>query len=125
MTLRDPQSGFTLIEALVAMAVLALGAVSLLTATEGHVARITALTERTAARWVADYSLTAARLGLDAASPVVMLGRSYPVNVTMAGTSDPDLQSISVAVSSATPATGNSSDATLSRLTGYSLLRIE
>ena len=57
-------AGFTLIEALVAMVVLALGAVSLLAATEGHTARITAITDRTTARWVAENRLTELRLGL-------------------------------------------------------------
>ena len=42
--MRKSDAGFTLIEALVAMTVLALGAVSLLAATEGHTARITAIT---------------------------------------------------------------------------------
>lgn len=125
MSPRDPEAGFTLIEALVAMAVLALGAVSLLTATEGHSARITALTERTAARWVADYSLTAERLGLALQSPVAMLGRSYPVAVTRAVTDDPDLQSISVTVMAAETATGDNAESTLYRLTGYALARSE
>ena len=37
---RQDDAGFTLIEALVAMAVLALGAVSLLSATQGHLSLI-------------------------------------------------------------------------------------
>lgn len=125
MTEQDSQSGFTLIEALVAMAVLALGAVSLLTATEGHSARISALTDRTAARWAGEYALTAARLGLDTTSPADMLGRSMAVTVGFAATDDPDLQAIEVAVAPGDITMSDSGATTLYRLTGYRVLRNE
>ncbi|MFC6642478.1 type II secretion system minor pseudopilin GspI [Sulfitobacter profundi] len=60
---RQADAGFTLIEALVAMAVLALGAVSLLSASEGHTRRITDLSDRVAARWAAEYRLSELRAG--------------------------------------------------------------
>lgn len=115
MTPRDTQAGFTLIEALVAMAVLSLGAVSLLTATEGHAARITEVTDRTAARWVADYALTATRLGVPPDGSIAILGRDFPVTVTEEPLTGADLLSLDVTVM----APGDRSDLILYRATGY------
>ena len=118
MTARHAQAGFTLMEALVAMAVLALGAVSLLTATEGHAARISAVTDRTLARWVAEQTLTAARLGLPEETRVSVMGRAFPVEVTQTPTDDPDLSAITVDVMAPT---GDSATGTLYRVTGYTI----
>ncbi len=63
---RNPEAGFTLIEALVAMAVLAVSAMTLLAASERHVAQTRGLSERVLARWVAENEIAAAQLGLDA-----------------------------------------------------------
>ena len=49
MTSRAPTHGFSLIEALVALAILAITAVSFLRATEANISRVTALETRTAA----------------------------------------------------------------------------
>lgn len=111
---RDPESGFTLIEALVAMAILAVGAVSLLTATESHSTRIGQVTDRAAARWAADARLTELRLGLTPPeNPVECLGRSWDVKAESAPTDDPDLARVTVTVSSA------SGGSPLVTLTGY------
>ena len=91
-------AGFTLIEALVAMAVLALGAVALLTATEGYTARITAITDRTTARWVAENRLAEVRLGLDGSDMVPMLGQNWQTKVTLTPTAQPGLEQVSVMV---------------------------
>ena len=98
---RQSDSGFTLIEALVAMAVLALGAVSLLSAAEGQTARITEVSDRVTARWAADYYMTALRLGLaDDLPPTLRLyGSDFTVRPERAETSDPDLQRITLRVS--------------------------
>ena len=97
--MRKSEAGFTLIEALVAMTVLALGAVSLLAATEGHTARITAITDRTIARWVAENRLTELRLGLiPLPDQTEMLGRDWHVTTTLTQTEEAALQRLTVAV---------------------------
>lgn len=115
MSRRDPEAGFTLIEALVAMVVLAVGAVSLLTATESHAARIGQVIDRTAARWAAEARLTELRLGLaPAEGPVESLGRSWVVLATSTPTDDPALARVTVA---AAPAEAAGSPLVI--LTGY------
>lgn len=111
----EKQAGFTLIEALVAMTVLALGAVSLLAATEGHTARITALTDRTTARWVAENRLADLRLGqVSTSDQEDMLGQSWQVTTTLTPTTEPTLQRVAVSVGRAVD-----EGATLVTLTGY------
>lgn len=115
MTRRDPEAGFTLIEALVAMAVLAVGAVSLLTATESHAARIGQVIDRTAARWAAEARLSEVRLGLAPEDgPVESLGRSWTVEAETAPTDDPALARLTVTVAPA-----GAGGAPLVTLTGY------
>lgn len=94
---RQGDAGFTLIEALVAMAVLALGAVSLLSATEGHSRRITDLSDRVAARWAAEYRLSELRVGLPIdAERLEIYGTEYDLRITRRPTSDPELEAVSV-----------------------------
>lgn len=62
---RDPQAGFTLIETLVALAVLGTGAVALLGVVEDHAGRIAGLEDRIAMRWAAENRMAARHLGLD------------------------------------------------------------
>ncbi len=57
--------GFTLIETLVALAVLATGAVALLGVVEDHTGRIAGLEDRVTLRWVAENRLAARHLGLE------------------------------------------------------------
>lgn len=61
---RDGQAGFTLIETLVALTVLAVGSVTLLAGVERHVAATRGLEDRIVARWVAENALAAATLKL-------------------------------------------------------------
>ncbi|MFA8386233.1 MAG: type II secretion system minor pseudopilin GspI [Pelagibaca sp.] len=61
---RDPQAGFTLIETLVALAVLAVGAMAVLAGAERYAANTRGLEDRIVARWVAENALSATTLNL-------------------------------------------------------------
>ena len=96
---RAPDAGFTLIETLVALAVLALSAVSLMGATEAHIARIGALESRAAAQWVAENHLAEMTAGLTPSdTPPPMNGIAFRTAVTHSATSDPDLDRVDIAV---------------------------
>ncbi len=113
---RGSEDGFTLIEALVAMAVLATGAVGLLTAVERHAAMARQLGDRTIARWVAENRLAEAALGLpEAAGDVDAMGALWRVTLDVSPTDDPDLMRVDVAVAAAEPA----GSAPLVRMTGF------
>lgn len=112
---RRAEAGFTLIEALIALAVLAITAVSFLRATEANVARVSTLEARTAATWVAQNRLAELTLGLPAADgPVRMMGQDFAVAVATTPTSDPTLVQVDI---TATPAVGG----TGAQLTGFVL----
>lgn len=109
----NTEAGFTLLEVLVALAVLAVGAVSLLTATQTHITRISQIENRTVARWVADNRLAALRIGVRQPDVVDMLGQRWDVVVTRIETQDPDLQRVDVAVAL------SSNNRNLFKLTGF------
>ena len=112
---RDGEDGFTLIEALVAMAVLATGAVGLLTAVERHAAMARQLGDRTVARWVAENRLAEVALGLAGGGEVVdAMGTSWRVTADVSPTADTDLVRVDVSV--APPESGG---APLVRMTGF------
>lgn len=98
---RPSEQGFSLIEALVALLVLAIAAAGLVRAAEAHVDSIRSLERRAAAQLVAQNRL--AELGLagadTASSTVDMLGQRWNVSVEEAATDDPDLARVAVMVS--------------------------
>lgn len=93
-------TGFTLIEALVALVVLALTAVTLLGVAETHVIRIDGLESRATAQWVAENRLVELQVAGDAGHdrPVTMLDRDWRVSMSLEATADPDLSAVEIRV---------------------------
>lgn len=113
-TSSNGRKGFTLVEALVALTILAVASAGLIRATEAHVDQVRGLQTRTIAQWVAENRLVEIQVG--SAAPVAgtdrveMLGRTWDVAVGLGASEDPDLAAVTVAVS---PAGARSSAAIL------------
>lgn len=111
------EAGFTLIEALVALVILSVSAVSLLSAAQGHISGIGAIHDRVVARWIAENRLVELSLGYpDLPEIVQMQGVSWRVFAKIAPTSDPDLARADIAVSQGDR---QGSRSVLARLTGF------
>lgn len=97
------ETGFSLIEALVALLILAVASVGLIGATEAHIDSIGGIERRVVAQWVAENALTT--LSLPGAGVPVgrvrMLDRDWQVAVQRQPTADPDIQAVTVAVGTA------------------------
>lgn len=100
MSVRAAEQGFSLIEALVAMLILAIATTGLIRAAEAHVDSIRALELRAAAQIVAENRLVELGLpgGGDAPTEVEMLGHFWRVSVRERPSDDPDLRAVEVAV---------------------------
>lgn len=108
-TSRKSEAGFTLVECLVALAVLAVAAAGLITASEQHVDRVRGLEARAVAQLVAENRIV--ELGLpgatvDGRGQVAMLGRQWTVETSSKPSSDPEIAAVTVAVSEAAGAGG-------------------
>lgn len=94
-----PDAGFSLIEALIALVVLALSAMALLAATEANVARISGLEFRALAQLAAENRLAEIELGVPDGDPAtVLLGREFRISEARSPTADPDLTRIDLTV---------------------------
>ena len=96
--LRDRQAGFTLIETLVALAVLAVSSVALLGAVQAHLGRIGALEYRVAALIAAQNYLAEVTLGLVPEGATSLLGIGFSVSSLRGATDDPAVQRLDIAV---------------------------
>jgi general secretion pathway protein I len=116
MAVRVPDAGFTLIETLVALAVLAVGAMALMTGVERHAAGTRGLADRVVARWVAENALAATTLGV-AVDPrwTSALGVDWSVAQDARALPGTGLHTVTVRV--AERAAG--ADASIVTLTGY------
>ena len=105
MISRPAQDGFTLVEALVAMAILAIAATGLVGAVQAHIDLVRGVQTRTIAQWVAENRLV--ELGLTGSAPIArkeqvrMLDRDWDVDVGVGVSEDPDLALVSVSVTPA------------------------
>lgn len=96
---RTDDSGFSLIEALVALAILAIATVGLVGAVEQHIDSTRAMEQRAVAMWVAENRMTEVSLGETAGrSEVAMLGRRWRVETVERGTDDPEIARVTVRV---------------------------
>lgn len=102
--------GFSLIEALVALAVLAIATVGLIRTVEAHIDSTRAMEQRSAAQWVAENRLAELELGLSGADQVEMMGQQWRVAVAAKRTDDPEIQQVLIQVY---PSAGRSALATL------------
>nr|WP_257215120.1 type II secretion system minor pseudopilin GspI [Sphingomonas sp. R-74633] len=91
-------AGFSLIEALVALAVLAIATVGLMRAVEAHIDSTRAMERRTTAMWVAENRLAELEAGAPGSDQVEMMGRQWRVAVDRRGTDDPEIQRVRVEV---------------------------
>ncbi len=98
MTGARSENGFTLIEAMVAMVILAIAAAGIIRASEAHVDTIHALEQRTAARWVAENALAEASLGIAGPDQQAMLNWNWTARTAFSPSDDPDMRQVSVAV---------------------------
>lgn len=116
MTMRPPDAGFTLIETLVALAVLAVGSMTLMTGVERHAAGTRGLSDRVVARWVAENALAATTLGI-AVDPrwTSALGVEWSVTQEARALPGSGLHAVTVRVADA----ASGADASLVTLTGY------
>ena len=115
MQTRQSENGFSLIEALVAMTVLAVSAGTILATVEEHTRAIASISERATARWIAEKRLVELSLALsDLPEISSAAGQNWWIATTRSDTPDPDLLRVDISV-------GHMNDraATLARLTGY------
>lgn len=112
---RNPEAGFTLIETLVALTVLATSAVALIGATQAHITRIAGLEQRAAAQWVAENAMAEAALGIDLSpQPPPMLGYAFSLRAERSPTSDAAVEKVILTVEGA-------EGAVMARVTGFVL----
>jgi general secretion pathway protein I len=92
------EEGFSLIEALVALAVLAIAAVGLMRTVEAHIDSTRGLERRAIAMWVAENRLAELSIGEAGPAQVEMLGQAWRVEVARTSTDDPDIAQVKIAV---------------------------
>lgn len=90
--------GFSLIEALVALAVLAIAAVGFMSTVESHIDSTRGLELRATAMWVAENRLAELTLGEGSDGEVEMLGQRWRVASRRTPTDDPEIARVRIDV---------------------------
>ena len=102
--MRGTDDGFSLIEAMVAMVILAVAGIALVGTTEAHVRRIAALENRAVAGFVAENraaELAVGAVALDAGGDSTpMLGGTWRIRHEIDDTDDPALARVTISVTS-------------------------
>jgi general secretion pathway protein I len=94
--------GFSLIEALVALAVLAIATVGLMRTVESHIDSTRGVERRTAAMWAAENRLAELEARIRPTGDAVdMLGQQWRVAVERRRTDDPEIDRVRIAVTAA------------------------
>lgn len=98
---RQDREGYSLMEAIVALFILAIAASGFLMTTQSHIDGVRGLEDRIVAQWVAENRLTELMLG-DATPDVVQsMGVDWRIQVQRRPTDDVDLQALEIVVSRA------------------------
>ena len=94
-------SGFSLIEALVALAVLAIATVGLMRAVESHLDSMRGVERRTAAMWVAENRLAELEANIPGGEQVEMMGQRWKIATARQATADPEIERVKITVTPA------------------------
>lgn len=97
--------GFSLIEALVALAVLAVATVGLMRTVQAHIDSTRGVERRAAAMWVAENHLAEMEAGIPSEPQVEMLGERWRIAVDKRSTDDPEILRVRISVFAGTEKT--------------------
>ncbi len=95
------RDGYSLMEAMVALFILAIASSALLLATRAHIDTVGGLEDRVTAQWIAENRLSELSLADPVLDRVQMMGRDWDVRVERRATDDPDLVAVNILVSRA------------------------